>query len=227
MGVWEEELEKGPLRGEHLEKSEEERELGLLRLEKGILQKRIAGPLGAVQGSLEREGVLWKRGVLATPLIVQQSIQLLQEGLDRLAAMELMLSQKPIISGRFTGAPWHYLHQPLLGLTKATSDRCVEMCAATARVMGEFPAQDDLEKLEHSIQGLLNARLAWRAAFRERMDNYLKLILSGDGVAHPLLVNRSIDDGIRYQSNVFAVSKAYDKLLLMVPPFQSQAGSGA
>jgi len=46
MGVWEEELEKGPLRGEHLEKSEEERELGLLRLEKGILQKRIAGPLG-------------------------------------------------------------------------------------------------------------------------------------------------------------------------------------
>jgi len=57
-----------------------------------------------------------------------------------------------------TGAPWHYLHQPLLGLTKATSDRCVEMCAATARVMGEFPAQDDLEKLEHSIQGLLNAR---------------------------------------------------------------------
>jgi len=27
----------------------------------------------------------------------------MQEGLDRLAAMELMLSQKPIISGRFTG----------------------------------------------------------------------------------------------------------------------------
>lgn len=73
----------------------------------------------------------------------------------------------------------------------------------------------------------VKSRLAWRAAFRERMDNYLKLILSGDGVAHPLLVNRSIDDGIRYQSNVFAVSKAYDKLLLMVPPFQSQAGSGA
>ena len=59
-------------------------------------------------------------------------------------------------------------------------------------------------------------RLAWRAAFRERMDNYLKMILEGDGKAHPLLVNRSIDDGIRYQSNVFAVGKAYDKMALMV-----------
>ena len=63
-------------------------------------------------------------------------------------------------------------------------------------------------------------RLTWRAAFRERMDNYLKMILEGDGKAHPLLVNRSIDDGIRYQSNVFAVGKAYDKLALMVSALQ-------
>ena len=46
MAVWTEELEMGHLRGERLEKSEEDRELGLEKLEKGILQKRIAGPLG-------------------------------------------------------------------------------------------------------------------------------------------------------------------------------------
>jgi len=46
MGVWSEELEGGHLRGGNLEKSEANRERGLLRLEEGILQKRIAGPLG-------------------------------------------------------------------------------------------------------------------------------------------------------------------------------------
>jgi hypothetical protein len=59
-------------------------------------------------------------------------------------------------------------------------------------------------------------RLAWRAAFREAMDKYLKLIVTGDNESYPLLFSRSIDDGIRYQSNVFAVGKALDKLLLMV-----------
>jgi hypothetical protein len=46
MDVWSEELERGHLRGKPLERSEEERESGLLRLEEGILQKRLAGPLG-------------------------------------------------------------------------------------------------------------------------------------------------------------------------------------
>ena len=56
------------------------------------------------------------------------------------------------------GAPWEYLHKPLVGLTKATSDRCMEMCVATARVMGEFPEEDDLGKLEESIHALIDAR---------------------------------------------------------------------
>jgi hypothetical protein len=46
MDVWAEELEGGHLRGESLELSEAERESGLLRLETGILQKRVAAPLG-------------------------------------------------------------------------------------------------------------------------------------------------------------------------------------
>jgi len=57
------------------------------------------------------------------------------------------------------GAPWHYLHEPLVGLAKAIADSCAEMCTATARVMGEFPDQDELSKLDKSIQALMNARL--------------------------------------------------------------------
>ena len=36
----------------------------------------------------------------------------------------------------------------------------MEMCVATARVMGEFPDKDDLGMLEESIHALINARLA-------------------------------------------------------------------
>lgn len=60
-------------------------------------------PAGGVQVSLAKEGVLWRRGVLAMPLIVRQALDILQALLDRLAAVELMLLQKPIVSGRYSG----------------------------------------------------------------------------------------------------------------------------
>ena len=47
MDVLSEELELGYLRGRPHEQVTQETRQGLLRLEKGILQKRIAGPLGA------------------------------------------------------------------------------------------------------------------------------------------------------------------------------------
>ena len=48
--------------------------------------------------------MLWQRGILAMPLIVRQCVALLRSVLDRLAAVELMLLQKPIVSGRYSGA---------------------------------------------------------------------------------------------------------------------------
>jgi hypothetical protein len=49
------------------------------------------------------------------------------------------------------------------------------------------------------------------------MDAYLGLILRGNGVGEePLVASRSIDDGIRYQSSIFSISKALDKLMLTV-----------
>ena len=53
---------------------------------------------------MAREGVLWKQGLLSMPLTVAKVIGLLQAVLDRLAAFELMLLQKPIVSGRYSGA---------------------------------------------------------------------------------------------------------------------------
>lgn len=58
---------------------------------------------GGIQVSLAKEGVLWSRGVLCLPKIVRQTIRHLQAVLDRLAAVELMLLQKPVVSGRYSG----------------------------------------------------------------------------------------------------------------------------
>lgn len=66
----------------------------------------------ATQGSIAREGVLWKQGVLAMPKIVGQTIGAVQEILEKLAAVELMLAQKPIISGRFSGILPFVKHNP-------------------------------------------------------------------------------------------------------------------
>ena len=83
----------------------------------GSVQARGVWLAGGVQISLEREGVLWRRGILAMPLIVRQSVALLRSVLDRLAAVELMLLQKPIVSGRYSGT------RPSLSFTAAHSAR--------------------------------------------------------------------------------------------------------
>ena len=51
MDVLSEELELGYLRGRSHEQATLEQQQGLLRLEKGILVKRIAGPLGVPPGT--------------------------------------------------------------------------------------------------------------------------------------------------------------------------------
>ena len=61
-------------------------------------------PAGGTLASIAREGVLWKTGLLSLPPMVGKFIQLLQAVLDRMAALELMLLQKPIVSGRYSGA---------------------------------------------------------------------------------------------------------------------------
>lgn len=57
-------------------------------------------------------------------------------------------------------------------------------------------------------------RLKWRAAYRAQLQVYLAKIHAE--TVEPLIAERSIDDGIRYQSATFALSKATDKIMLLV-----------
>jgi hypothetical protein len=67
-----------------------------------MLHARVAGPLVAVQASLQRDTVVWQRGVLATPTIVLRMHKALLVLLDRLTAMQLAMTT-PDVSGSFTG----------------------------------------------------------------------------------------------------------------------------
>ena len=60
-------------------------------------------------------------------------------------------------------------------------------------------------------------RLKWRANFKQRLNAYLHMITT-TGPVDPLIAERSVDDGIRYQSTMFALSKAVDKMMLLVRP---------
>jgi hypothetical protein len=56
-----------------------------------------------LQATLAREGVLWRTGLMSLPPVVRVMMGLLDGMLEQLASMELMLLQKPIISGRYSG----------------------------------------------------------------------------------------------------------------------------
>ena len=43
-------------------------------------------------------------------------------------------------------------------------------------------------------------------------------MITTPGPVDPLIAERSVDDGVRYQSTMFALSKAIDKMMLLVRP---------
>lgn len=59
----------------------------------------------------------------------------------------------------------------------------------------------------------LPCRIKLREQQRERNRLYMRLVVSG---GDPLLEGRTTDDGIRYQSVVFAFVKSFDKMTKLV-----------
>lgn len=93
---------RGALHADHISSAVNEHELHWRQHLIPFMKYHVA-LAGAVQGSIAREGVAWKQGTLAMPRIVGEVISLIQQVLEKLAALELMLAQKPIVSGRFSG----------------------------------------------------------------------------------------------------------------------------
>ena len=60
---------------------------------------------------------------------------------------------------------------------------------------------------------LLHFRAEFRRQQRHRLTAYVELVVEG---SDPLIQGRTTDDGVRYQSVVFAFAKSFDKITTLV-----------
>ncbi|KAL3157526.1 hypothetical protein ABBQ32_011986 [Trebouxia sp. C0010 RCD-2024] len=200
-----------------LEQDAEEELRGLSRLEEDALEAKVAGPIGRVQVSLIAEGVLWKRGILVMPPIVHKMVQAMQVLLDRLAAQELMLLQRPVISGRYSGAPFvNMLSGPLDEALRPLFVTLVHMGELVQSILSEEPDSEEgqLPQLEKVIQDVEAHRQQVRQVYLDRQRRYRAALLKADG-SSPYMDVRTSDDSVRFLSVFFALSKALDKAVLL------------
>lgn len=66
---------------------------------------------------------------------------------------------------------------------------------------------------EQSLNVLLHCRAEFRRQQRRRLTAYVELVVEG---SDPLIQGRTTDDGVRYQSVVFAFAKSFDKITTLV-----------
>ncbi|BDA49627.1 hypothetical protein COCOBI_14-2470 [Coccomyxa sp. Obi] len=189
-----------------------EEKAGVEALEKDLLIKKVAQPLSDVQVSLDRETVLWKRGLLVMPTIVNDTLSGLQVLQDRLAAVELMLMQRPIVSGYYTGHAYKNFLLPLDKGFRKVCARALELGSIVEEVLSEEAEPKHLLQLQTAIDNLQNARVKLRKQYVQRQHEF---VFALHRATEPHLVDRTPDDALRYQSVMFALIRALDKCVLV------------
>ena len=90
--------------------------------------------------------------------IVTELLQAMQTLLDRVSALEMMLHQKPVVSGRYTSAPYHNVLQSLEPISTAVTESTVQLGALTAELLSERCSNATLEAVQGQIQQLEHQR---------------------------------------------------------------------
>ena len=84
--------------------------------------------------------------------VVGETLRAMQVLLDRLSALQMMLVQKPVLSGRYTSAPYHHMLQPLDLFVMAVMDSVVKLGALTAELLSEKCTQASLDAVHTEIK---------------------------------------------------------------------------
>ncbi|DBB10182.1 TPA: hypothetical protein ACH3X3_001759 [Trebouxia sp. C0006] len=200
-----------------LEKGAEEKLRGISRLEEDALEAKVAGPIGQVQISLIAEAVMWKRGILVMPPIVNQLVKAMQVLLDRLAAQELMLLQRPVISGRYSASPFVNMLSGLLDeALRPMFVRLVHLGELVCCLLSEesHSHADQLAQLDSVLHSIEAQRQVIRQVYLAKQKSY-HIALLEDDTASLFLTSRTSDDSVRFLSVFFALSKALDKAILL------------
>ncbi|KAK9904804.1 hypothetical protein WJX75_002805 [Coccomyxa subellipsoidea] len=180
---------------------------GVAVLEKMDLIDRVQQPLSEVQVSVQKESVIWKRGLLIIPDIVHQLLYAMQVLQDRLEAVELMLMQRPIVSGRFTDYAHRHFVQPLDAPFRDVCARARKVGQLVEAVLSESTHPGHLDQLRQAVNDLQRARLHIR---RQIICTQQEVVQSAEEETE-----WTPDDALRFQSFWFAVSRALDKCVLV------------
>ncbi|KAL0018489.1 hypothetical protein WJX79_004766 [Trebouxia sp. C0005] len=158
----------------------------------GLLEKRVAAPLVGVQATLARETVLWTKGVLVMPKVVGATLRAMQVLLDRLSALQMMLMQRPVLSGQYTSAPYHHMLQPLDSFVMAVMNSAIKLGGVTAEVLSERCTQASLDAVHAEIRQLESLRAELRRNYI-RVFHQFRLEVKSESPSSQA-VHRTADD---------------------------------
>lgn len=181
--------------------------------------------LAGVQAQVAKEQVVWKAGPLVMAPLVQSSLAASQVMLERIAALEAMVQQAPIVSGRFTAAPFLYLARPLHQDMSAAVTAAAQLGRAIKEVLCAPPSRrgltQPLAKLRACIRKAVDTRVAFRLRYWEtRAADHAQARTPANSA---WLRERTLDDAVRYLSFVFACGKACDKIVLLARMVESDS----
>eukprot|EP00877_Chromochloris_zofingiensis_P010507 jgi/Chrzof1/570/Cz01g20240.t1 len=172
------------------------------------LQAQLAAPLVAVQMSLAKDSVFWKRGILATPQVVHQVLYGMLSLLDRMAAMQMTL-RGPSVMGHFTGAIFETYLEPLHEEWRAIFATLQHMADAVALHLRK-PSAESAQYVQQQIDVLAKQRTSIRqhqAAVRRQLHARIAKDVSTEDLERL----HTPDDVVRYFSFQFAYIKMCDR----------------
>ncbi|KAL3134115.1 hypothetical protein ABBQ32_008536 [Trebouxia sp. C0010 RCD-2024] len=160
-----------------------------------------------VQAMLTTDALPWsfrRLGLLTMPPVVHETLAHLLCLLDRLAGLQLVVSQEPFLSGAFHGSVYlNYLVLPLDEGFREVITLCMAASKTSAVVLCSHNPSD-VATLHQQIEALMQARVRLRAKFQHQRQ----LLHQAMGKA---ALCDATDDSCRLQSYLFVMLKLLDQ----------------
>ncbi|KAK9862353.1 hypothetical protein WJX84_000490, partial [Apatococcus fuscideae] len=157
----------------------------------------IYSPLGGVQLMLILNSVIWKKALLGTPPIVHRTFASMRVLADRLTAAEIMMQQKPIITGRYTSAPYQRFMLPMEAELKEVGQAMLGLGDAVVAVLSERGSAREMAALQQAIDVVQDRRMHFRRKYLQlQHDLALAVVEEGGAEAmHGRNVQRPLPGG--------------------------------
>eukprot|EP00898_Chlorokybus_atmophyticus_P004669 jgi/Chlat1/5202/Chrsp33S05045 len=180
-----------------------------------MLMENVARPLGHVQAAqtvLARESVTWRRGVLAMPPVVRDTVQSMVVVTSRLASLSLALQRKPRLHGRYTRSAHTGFVYPLQNCFQNSIECASAMVVASSNLLRRKNGASADEVLSR-ITELEESRVQLRQKYIEQR-RLLHNSVKDSNPQLPLQAVIEADDIVLLLIWFYAYASTLDKLTL-------------